>query len=84
MCYGAFYACILVLLINMTIERPALYPVLAGRLLYIMLFTKAVFYLPSTILRISLVTRAQPRIQTAAPVPLIGASGRGLNPDVYL
>lgn len=43
--YGAFYACILVLLINMTIERPALYPVLAGRLLYIMLFTKAVFYL---------------------------------------
>lgn len=29
----------------MTIERPVLYPVLAGRLLYIMLFTKAVFYL---------------------------------------
>ena len=43
--YGAFYACILILLIFMTIERPALYPVLAGRMLYIMLFTKAVFYL---------------------------------------
>ncbi|EEQ58287.1 hypothetical protein CBFG_01997 [Clostridiales bacterium 1_7_47FAA] len=43
--YGAFYACILILLIYMTIERPALYPVLAGRMLYIMLFTKAVFYL---------------------------------------
>ena len=43
--YGAFYACILVLLIDMTIERPALYPVLAGRMLYVMLFTKAVFYL---------------------------------------
>ena len=43
--YGAFYACILILLIYMTIERPALYPVLAGRMLYVMLFTKAVFYL---------------------------------------
>ncbi|MCD8170142.1 MAG: DUF2157 domain-containing protein [Clostridiales bacterium] len=43
--YGAFYACILILLIFMTIERPALHPVLAGRMLYIMLFTKAVFYL---------------------------------------
>lgn len=43
--YGAFYACILILLIFMTIERPALYPVLAGRMLYVMLFTKAVFYL---------------------------------------
>lgn len=41
---GAFYACVLVLFIYMTIEKPGLYPRLAGRLLYTMLFLKAAFY----------------------------------------
>lgn len=41
--YGAYYACILILFIYMTIEKPPLYQKLAGRLLYIMLFLKAVF-----------------------------------------
>ena len=42
--YEFFYAFILILLIYMTIDTPALYGRLAGRLLYGMLFLKAVFY----------------------------------------
>lgn len=41
---GALYACLLILLIDMTIENPGLYRKLAGRLLYILLFMQAVFY----------------------------------------
>lgn len=40
----SFYACILILLIYMTIDPPALYGRLAGRLIYGMLFLKTVFY----------------------------------------
>lgn len=43
--HDGYYACILILLIYMTIEKPALYRKLAGRLLYGMLFIKAVFYI---------------------------------------
>ena len=42
--YDTFYAYILILLIFITIETPALYSRLAGWLLYGMLFLKAVFY----------------------------------------
>lgn len=42
--YESFYACILILMIYMTIKTPAIYSRLAGRLLYILLFFKAVFY----------------------------------------
>lgn len=42
---GAYYACILILMIYATVEAPALYQKLAGRLLYGLLFLKAVFYL---------------------------------------
>lgn len=42
---GAFYACIIILLISTTIDRPFLYRKLGGRLLYGMLFFKAVFYM---------------------------------------
>lgn len=43
--YGGYYACILILLIFMTIKNPGLYRKLAGRLLYGMLLMKALFYL---------------------------------------
>lgn len=42
--YGTYYACILILLIYMTIGNPDLFSKLAGRLLYGMLFFKAVLY----------------------------------------
>lgn len=42
--YGTYYACILILLIYVTVGNPALYSRLAGRLLYGMLFFKAVLY----------------------------------------
>lgn len=42
---GSYYACILILLIYMTMERPPLYRKLSRRLLYGLLFIKAVFYL---------------------------------------
>lgn len=44
---NAYYACLLILLIYTTVESPALYRRLAGRLLYGLLFLKAVFYLSS-------------------------------------
>lgn len=42
--YDFFFACIIILFLYMTIETPAFYQKLAGRVLYVMLFLKTVFY----------------------------------------